>query len=307
MHQHLCNCFILYICRLVQHITYKEGQKLPFDEMYQKWVKDAAHEPESKKAVALCVKQLFPHAKTCTQRWGKSRRTAYVNICFSERPIEKKTETLLVGGCTLIPTSYIKDGQNIFFKLKAGQVYLGDQKINLMDIGVGLNTSFSNLLYVLSTAKLCRGADCGNTRSATLWKSTISTETFHGTPSKFCKRVLSPNQTLCSSCKYHKQYLKGNKENEENIPPNDAAPPATATACNVDDQTSDLNISRSKEEMISELEALLKELGLPEERAAVTLDSAKNEATDKTQRRWSNELVFSFNIENCSIDNCILL
>ena len=298
-------------CRLVSHIKYEDGIITPFDEIYQVWCITSCHKPESKKDFSFNLNQLFPNNKTTVRCILGKRFKCYTNIKFSHCPSVPETSTVHLAISdtpqTLIPTQYKRNGQHVFisivedspgFKLK-----LFDRTLDFSDLGLGCNTPKSVATYVASKTRLCTGAPGGNVQ----WK--VGDNINIGHHANNCRMVVPPTQSMCHPCKHHAQYKKG-KENTVPSPvscvtsPQQTVPlgqnsvqqdPASISQENREASVQSTEKPRSTESLVQELDTVLKALGMPEERATIAVDSARNEASsEKRQRRWSNRWIETF-------------
>ena len=124
-----------------------------------------------------------------------------------------------------------------------------------------------------------------------------------GTISKNCKLVVSVASKVCSSCTSHGKYmnrapLKTLQVTNMNI--SGSGPISSKTLKQttqeqsiIEDGAEQSTVVPSaanllREDLLKQLQEILKGLHIPEDRAALMLESAKNEGIEKTQRRWSS-------------------
>jgi hypothetical protein len=158
------------------------------------------------------------------------------------------------------------------FTVKPLCIKLGDAAIDLSLLGVTNSTPVDILKKILSKAVLCQGAPDG----PTVWSN--DGVFYHGLVAKKCQLILSGSTKMCIHCYEHKRYLSRTIEvsDKENL----QHPISQVQQCSKDVSS---NMSHN-------LQTVFDNLGIPDSRAAMLIDSLKNEAVgEKTQRRWSPE------------------
>ena len=277
--------------RLVSHLCHDPGNFTPVDDVYQAYVKDATRVPESKKSLSMLINQLFPKSSPSHKRYGKTLKRGYRGIVMDDKKTDDQncnTSFIELEDRRLVATQYVKDNNPVVFTVHtthAMTISIFGQDISTIDLGVGANTPFDTIARILQNTKICRGYPGTKHK----WEFVRGGNVFWGDSSKTCKLILNPAQTFCSSCKNHAKYIKGKTENitgKENLPPGTARDTSAETTAEPSAPSDDS--SPSTPDLIADMDAILKALGTPDDRASIMLDAAKNEgATHKSQRRWS--------------------
>jgi hypothetical protein len=281
--------------RITTHLQEKEGSFVTFESIYDTYSKASAYQPESKREMSLQIHRLLPKCIRGNTREGGVKKKGFQSMCLLSSPQKpRNVPSMQVGDADLIATGDIKDGMHMFFSLKTDPliIELCGKQIPLSNIGLPEGAPITTVKAVLVRAKLCRGVVGGRT----CWTNVNTAEVHQGSSASTCQQILTNNSKACTACVKHKQYVSSKKENEVcNASTQENRPKAVLAervlpSPNIPVEPS-LQHSASEEsvpEKLDKLRVLLAQLGVPQERADLLVESVRNDSvSDKQQRRWS--------------------
>lgn len=289
------------------NIREKENAFTPCEVIYQEY--SSAIEPSPKASLILMghyIHQYFS-VKISQRTINGTRVRGYAGIVIEKNYTQEcKYNVLEMGNSLIIPTNYLQNGIAVSFVVEkdSKRVSCHGKEIVLTDIGLGMNTDIHTLCYVLAHTKICMGVsrqghspvENSLPGRGDTWSNLTTGDQFNDRISgKSCRLLLPPTQKSCKNCRNHQSYIS----NKENVPPNTECPKDGRIGKSEPFQESlqdkdktnpqPSKETKRKEELLQDLDSILTELGMPDHRKEINVDSARNESTIcKYQRRWSN-------------------